>query len=89
MFVFYFVCSVCFFLFLCIVSHFILIFRTSLPTTATGWKPNCSKYHIIILKWIFNKWDGGKDWIDLAQVSGSCIWGNGSSGSIKFDDFLD
>jgi hypothetical protein len=22
----------------------------------------------IILKWIFEKWDGGTDWIDLAQV---------------------
>jgi hypothetical protein len=21
----------------------------------------------IILKWIFDKWDGGMDWIDLAQ----------------------
>jgi hypothetical protein len=21
----------------------------------------------IILKWIFEKWDGGTDWIDLAQ----------------------
>jgi hypothetical protein len=21
----------------------------------------------IILKWIFEKWDGGKDWIDLAH----------------------
>jgi hypothetical protein len=21
----------------------------------------------IILKWIFEKWDGGMDWIDLAQ----------------------
>jgi hypothetical protein len=21
----------------------------------------------IILKWVFNKWDGGMDWIDLAQ----------------------
>jgi hypothetical protein len=21
----------------------------------------------IILKWIFKKWDGGKDWIDVAQ----------------------
>jgi hypothetical protein len=21
----------------------------------------------IILKWIFNKWDGGMDWIDMAQ----------------------
>ena len=22
----------------------------------------------IILRWIFRKWDGGMDWIDLAQV---------------------
>jgi hypothetical protein len=22
---------------------------------------------MIILKWIFRKWDGGMDWIDLAQ----------------------
>jgi len=22
---------------------------------------------MIILKWIFRKWDGGLDWIDLAQ----------------------
>jgi hypothetical protein len=32
--------------FLCIVSPFVLSFSyfcTSLPTTATGWKPNCSK----------------------------------------------
>jgi hypothetical protein len=21
----------------------------------------------IILKWIFEKWDGGMDWVDLAQ----------------------
>ena len=24
----------------------------------------------IILKWIFNKWDGGRDWVDLAQHRG-------------------
>jgi hypothetical protein len=24
----------------------------------------------IILKWIFNKWDGGMNWIDLAQNRG-------------------
>jgi hypothetical protein len=24
----------------------------------------------IILKWIFEKWDGDKDWIDLAQGRG-------------------
>jgi len=23
----------------------------------------------IILRWIFRKWDGGMDWIDLAEVS--------------------
>jgi hypothetical protein len=22
---------------------------------------------VVILKWIFGKWDGGVDWIDLAQ----------------------
>jgi hypothetical protein len=26
----------------------------------------------IILKWVFEKWDGGMDWIDLAQDSD--IW---------------
>jgi len=24
-------------------------------------------YGRIILRWIFRKWDGGMDWIDLAQ----------------------
>jgi hypothetical protein len=24
-------------------------------------------YNIIILKWIFKKWNGGMDWIELAQ----------------------
>jgi hypothetical protein len=30
----------------------------------------------IILKWIFEKWDGGMDWIKLAQgqVTGSSEW---------------
>jgi hypothetical protein len=23
--------------------------------------------HRIILRWVFRKWDGGMDWIDLAQ----------------------
>ena len=26
----------------------------------------------IILKWIFRKWDGGMDWIDLAQNRDRC-----------------
>jgi hypothetical protein len=26
----------------------------------------------IILKWIFKKWDGGMDWIDLDQDRESC-----------------
>jgi len=48
-FVFYFVYFVilyCFCIVLCIVSPFVLslsYFCTSLPITATGWKPNCSK----------------------------------------------
>jgi len=43
----------------------------------------------IILKWIFKNLDGGLDWIDLAQVAGSCECGNESLGSIKFEAFLD
>jgi hypothetical protein len=26
----------------------------------------------IILKWILKKWDGGKDWLDLAQDRDRC-----------------
>jgi hypothetical protein len=26
-------------------------------------------YGRIILRWIFRKWDGGMDWVDLAQNS--------------------
>jgi len=46
----------------------------------------------IILKWIFRKWDGSMDWIDLAkqrQVVGSCECGNEPLGSIKCREFLD
>jgi hypothetical protein len=45
----------------------------------------------IILKWIFKKWDGGMDWIELpqGQVAGSCEYGNEPSGSIKCGEFLD
>jgi hypothetical protein len=43
----------------------------------------------IILKWIFKNLDGSLDWIDLAQVAGSCECGSESFGSIKFEAFLD
>jgi len=47
----------------------------------------------IILRWIFRKWDGGMDWIDLAQDrdrgTGSCDCGNEPSGFIKCGEFLD
>jgi len=84
MFVIYFVCSVVFH-FSCIVSPF--VYSCLIPTLVQVYRPlppggnliAVNYYHITILKWIFKKWDGGKDWIDLAQVSGSCIWGNGSS----------
>ena len=48
----------------------------------------------IILRWIFSKWDGGIDWIDLAQDRDGWGWGNSKrgnepSGSIKRGKFLD
>jgi hypothetical protein len=43
----------------------------------------------IILKWIFKKLDVGMDWIDMAQLAGSCECANESLGSIKFEAFLD
>jgi hypothetical protein len=48
---------------------------------------------MIMLKWIFKKWDGGMDWIDLAQNSDR--WQTlvnavmNFSGSIKWGKFLD
>jgi hypothetical protein len=41
----------------------------------------------IILKRIFGKWDGGMDWIDLAQDRDMCECGNELSGSIKCGEF--
>jgi hypothetical protein len=42
----------------------------------------------IILRWIFRKWVGDMDWIDLAQDRGrrrgSCKRGNEIKGSIKW-----
>ena len=32
---------------------------------------------------------GGGDWMDLAQVAGTCEYGNELSGSIKCGEFLD
>jgi len=47
----------------------------------------------IILKWTFKKWDGGMDWIDVAQDRdrkwGCCKRGNEQLGSIKRGEFLD
>jgi hypothetical protein len=46
----------------------------------------------IILKWSFEKWDGGMDWIDLAQdgqVAGCCECGDEPSCSIKCVGFLE
>jgi hypothetical protein len=47
----------------------------------------------IILKWIFEKWDGGIDWIDLAQDwdrwAGCCECGNETLDFIKFGAFAD
>jgi hypothetical protein len=35
----------------------------------------------VILKWIFNKWDGGMDWTDLEQVASACECGNELAGN--------
>jgi hypothetical protein len=43
----------------------------------------------IILKWIFERLGGGVDRIDLAQVAGSCVYGDEPSGSIKCGEFLE
>jgi len=46
----------------------------------------------IILRWIYRKWDGDMDWIDLAQdrgqVTGTCECGNELSASINCSEFL-
>jgi hypothetical protein len=44
-------------------------------------------------RWGYNitvdqKWDGGMDWFDLAQVVDSCAWNNEPLGSIKCGKFL-
>ena len=43
----------------------------------------------IILKWIFVKWEGVMNWIDLVRVGDTCECGNEHSGSIKCGEFLD
>jgi len=40
-----------------------------------------------ILRWIFRKWDGGMDWIDLAKERDYCERGNELSGTIKCGKF--
>jgi hypothetical protein len=47
----------------------------------------------MILKWIFEMWDGDMDWIDMTQDRdrwiGSCEYGDEPSGSIKCGEFLE
>ena len=47
----------------------------------------------IILRWIFGKWEGvvgtGWSWLRMGQVAGTCEYGDESSGSVKFGEFLD
>jgi hypothetical protein len=46
----------------------------------------------IILKWIFNKWDGpwtGLIWLRIGIGEGSCECGNEPLSSIKRGEFLD
>ena len=47
----------------------------------------------IILRWIYRKWGGGHG-LDRyssqqGQVAGCCKYGNETSGSIKWEEFLD
>ena len=43
----------------------------------------------IILSWISKKWDGGMDWIDLAEEVGTCKCNNEPYGSAKCGEFFD
>jgi hypothetical protein len=47
----------------------------------------------VILNWILGKWDGSKDWIDLAQDRDwwwvCCKCSNKPSGSIKCGNFFE
>jgi len=48
---------------------------------------------MIILRWIFRKWDVGAwtglIWLNRGLVAGTCECGNEPSGSIKCGEFLD
>ena len=48
---------------------------------------------MIILRWIFRKWDMGygldRAGSEQGQVAGTCECGKEQSGSIKFGEFLD
>jgi hypothetical protein len=47
----------------------------------------------VIIKWIFKRWDGEtmtlSSWLSIGTCRGSYECGNETSGSIKFEEFLD
>jgi hypothetical protein len=51
------------------------------------------KFCALVRKWIFKKWDGGMDWIDLAQDrdrwGDSCKHDNEPPSSRKCGEFFD
>jgi hypothetical protein len=59
-----------------------------------SWTDHVRNEEVLLrVKWIFERLDGGHDWINLAQdrvhVAGSCECGDEPLGSIKCGKFLD
>jgi hypothetical protein len=44
---------------------------------------------IIVIRWIFRKWDGGEHGLDSSGSGQGQVAGNGPSGTIKCEEFLD
>jgi len=71
-------------------GHVARIGRGELYTGFCGGSPRLDGR--IILRWIFQKWNGGMDWTDLTQYGdsdGHFKFGNEPSGSVKCGEFLD